>query len=126
VADSETKVAQAVARCEGQLADGRDWLMGVYSIADIVTFSWLAGMATAPPRSLRRRAENDRVAGARRRGPPWPPRWRAPPYPNRSAPGRRGLKSIAGGKPTMRAIDYFDRGHDRDPQRLAVVDTKPA
>jgi acyl-CoA synthetase (AMP-forming)/AMP-acid ligase II len=23
----------------------------------------------------------------------------------------------------MRAIDYFDRGHDRDPQRLAVVDT---
>ena len=24
----------------------------------------------------------------------------------------------------MRAIDYFDRGHDRDPQRLAVVDTE--
>ena len=23
----------------------------------------------------------------------------------------------------MRAIDYFDRGHDRDPSRLAVVDT---
>ncbi len=23
----------------------------------------------------------------------------------------------------MRAIDYFDRGHDRDPQRLAIVDT---
>ena len=24
----------------------------------------------------------------------------------------------------MRAIDYFDRGHDRDPQRLAIVDTE--
>ncbi len=24
----------------------------------------------------------------------------------------------------MRAIDYFDRGHDRDPSRLAVVDTE--
>jgi glutathione S-transferase len=52
VADSETKVAQAVARCEGQLADGRDWLMGVYSIADIVTFSWLAGMALLRPEAF--------------------------------------------------------------------------
>ncbi|MBA4354816.1 MAG: AMP-dependent synthetase, partial [Novosphingobium sp.] len=24
----------------------------------------------------------------------------------------------------MRAIDYFDRGHDRDPQRLAIIDTE--
>ena len=24
----------------------------------------------------------------------------------------------------MRAIDYFDRGHDRDPSRLAIVDTE--
>ena len=23
----------------------------------------------------------------------------------------------------MRSIDYFDRGHDRDPARLAIVDT---
>ena len=23
----------------------------------------------------------------------------------------------------MRAIDYFDRGHDRDPSRLAIIDT---
>ena len=52
VADSETKVAQAVARCEGQLADGRDWLMGVYSIADIVTFSWLAGMELLRPEAF--------------------------------------------------------------------------
>ena len=43
-ADSEAKVDQAVARCEDKLADGRDWLMGPFSIADIVTYSWLAGM----------------------------------------------------------------------------------
>ena len=24
----------------------------------------------------------------------------------------------------MRAIDYFDRGHDRDPSRLAIIDTE--
>ncbi len=24
----------------------------------------------------------------------------------------------------MRSIDYFDRGHDRDPQRLAIIDTE--
>ena len=23
----------------------------------------------------------------------------------------------------MRSIDYFDRGHDRDPSRLAIIDT---
>lgn len=45
VADSEVKVVQAVARCEDKLADGRDWLIGAFSIADIVTYSWLAGMA---------------------------------------------------------------------------------
>ena len=33
-----------MARCEDKLADGRDWLMGPFSIADIVTYSWLAGM----------------------------------------------------------------------------------
>lgn len=44
VADSEVKVDQAVARCEEKLADGRDWLMGPFSIADIVTCSWLASM----------------------------------------------------------------------------------
>jgi len=46
IADSEAKVAAAVERCEKQLADGRDWLMGSFSIADLVTYSWLAGMQT--------------------------------------------------------------------------------
>ncbi|MEO0031871.1 MAG: hypothetical protein RIS94_1629 [Pseudomonadota bacterium] len=49
VADSEAKVAAAVERCESRLADGREWLMGVFSIADLVTFSWLAGMELLRP-----------------------------------------------------------------------------
>lgn len=49
VADSEAKVVAAVERCEGRLADGRDWLMGPFSIADLVTFSWLAGMRLLRP-----------------------------------------------------------------------------
>ena len=52
VADSEAKVVAAVARCEDRLADGRDWLMGVFSIADLVTFSWLAGMALLRPEAF--------------------------------------------------------------------------
>ena len=29
-----------------------------------------------------------------------------------------------GGEPQVRAIDYFDRGHDRNPARLAVIDVQ--
>ena len=32
------------ARVEGQLADGREWLMGPFSIADLVTYAWLRPM----------------------------------------------------------------------------------
>lgn len=49
VADSEAKVAQAVERCEARLADGRAFLMGDFSIADLVTFAWLAGMRLLRP-----------------------------------------------------------------------------
>lgn len=49
VADSETKIVAAVERCEKQLADGRAWLMGSFSIADLVTYSWLAGMQLLRP-----------------------------------------------------------------------------
>lgn len=49
VADCETKVTAAVERCEKQLSDGRDWLMGTFSIADLVTYSWLAGMQLLRP-----------------------------------------------------------------------------
>ncbi|WP_421854001.1 glutathione S-transferase family protein [Novosphingobium sp.] len=49
VADSEAKVDQAAQRCEDKLADGREFLMGDFSIADLVTYSWLAGMAPIHP-----------------------------------------------------------------------------
>ena len=52
VADSEAKVAAAAQRCEDKLADGREWLMGTFSIADLVTFSWLAGMALLRPEAF--------------------------------------------------------------------------
>lgn len=52
IADSEAKVSAAMERCEKQLADGRAWLMGVFSIADLVTFSWLAGMRPLRPDSF--------------------------------------------------------------------------
>ncbi len=52
VADSEAKVAQAAARCEDRLADGREWLMGRFSIADLVTYSWLAGMELLRPEAF--------------------------------------------------------------------------
>jgi GSH-dependent disulfide-bond oxidoreductase len=44
LADSRTKVIQAVEKCEVKLADGRDWLMGDFSIADLETYGWLAEM----------------------------------------------------------------------------------
>ena len=44
LADSRAKVAQATDKIEAQLADGRDWLMGDFSIADLETYAWLAGM----------------------------------------------------------------------------------
>ena len=54
VADSKTKVAQFAARIEAQLADGREWLMGPFSIADLETFAWLRPM---------RKIEADAFAG---------------------------------------------------------------
>jgi glutathione S-transferase len=44
VEDSKTKVAQFAARVEAQLADGREWLMGPFSIADLETYGWLRSM----------------------------------------------------------------------------------
>ncbi len=44
VEDSKTKVAQFAARIGAQLADGREWLMGPFSIADLETFAWLRPM----------------------------------------------------------------------------------
>lgn len=48
-ADSETKVTDAAKMIDEKLADGRDWLMGAYSIADLVSYGWMAGMADVVP-----------------------------------------------------------------------------
>lgn len=52
VADSEGKVASAIQRCEVQLGDGREWLMGPFSIADLETYAWLAGMQLLRPEAF--------------------------------------------------------------------------
>lgn len=52
LADCEAKVMQAVERCEKQLADGRDWLMGALTIADFETYAWLVGMAPIVPEAF--------------------------------------------------------------------------
>jgi GSH-dependent disulfide-bond oxidoreductase len=48
LADSKAKISTAVEKIEGKLA-GRDWLMGVFSIADLESYSWLAGMVKVAP-----------------------------------------------------------------------------
>lgn len=52
VADSKTKIAQGVARVEDRLGDGREWLMSAFSIADLETYAWLAGMAALEPEAF--------------------------------------------------------------------------
>jgi glutathione S-transferase len=49
VTDSGTKIRQAVEKLEDRLADGREWLMGDFSIADLESYGWLAGMASVLP-----------------------------------------------------------------------------
>ena len=48
LADSRTKIRQAVERIEARL-DGRQWLMGEFSIADLESYAWLAGMVALVP-----------------------------------------------------------------------------
>ena len=52
VADSKVKVAQGVQRVEDKLDDGREWLMGSFSIADLETYAWLAGMVAVEPEAF--------------------------------------------------------------------------
>jgi GSH-dependent disulfide-bond oxidoreductase len=46
--DSHQKVEQAVEKCEVRL-EGREWLFGDFSIADLETYAWLAGMVELVP-----------------------------------------------------------------------------
>jgi len=48
LADSRSKILQAVEKIEARL-DARQWLMGAFSIADIESFAWLAGMVPLVP-----------------------------------------------------------------------------
>lgn len=52
LADSRTKIVQAIEKVETQLADGRDWLMGDVTIADLETHAWLAGMRAIVPEAF--------------------------------------------------------------------------
>lgn len=67
--DSLTKIADAVALVEEQLADGREWLMGPLTIADFETYGWLAGTPALAPDAW---AGKDRAAA-------WVQRTRAHP-----------------------------------------------
>jgi GSH-dependent disulfide-bond oxidoreductase len=49
--DSRTKIRQAVERIEQRL-DGRQWLLGSFSIADIESYAWLAGMVPLVPEAF--------------------------------------------------------------------------
>lgn len=49
VADCEAKIDQFAERAEKQLADGREWLMGSFSIADLETYGWMVGAAELRP-----------------------------------------------------------------------------
>jgi GST-like protein len=66
VADSEAKISQAVSKIEAQL-EGREWLMGDFSIADLESYAWLAGMVPLVPAAFagasRTGAWLDRVKG---------------------------------------------------------------
>ncbi len=52
LADSRTKIVQAVEKVEAQLADGRAWLMGDFTIADLETYAWMAGMRGILPEAF--------------------------------------------------------------------------
>jgi GST-like protein len=49
IADSRSKIAQAVDKIEKQLDDGRDWLIGDFGIADLESYAWLAGTVSLVP-----------------------------------------------------------------------------
>jgi GSH-dependent disulfide-bond oxidoreductase len=52
--DSKMKIAQAVNKIEARL-EGREWLMGEFSIADLESYAWLAGMVELVPSAFAQR-----------------------------------------------------------------------
>ena len=53
--DSRTKIRQTVEKIEKRL-DGRQWLMGAFSLADVESYAWLAGMVPLVPEAFAGRA----------------------------------------------------------------------
>jgi len=51
LADSRMKITQAVEKVEARL-EGREWLMGEFSIADLESYAWLAGMVEVVPHAF--------------------------------------------------------------------------
>ena len=51
LADSRTKIQQVAERIEQRLAK-RDWLMDAFSIADLESYAWLAGMPALVPEAF--------------------------------------------------------------------------
>jgi len=51
VADSRAKIAAAAGKIEARLA-GRSWLMGEFTIADLESYAWLAGMVKVVPEAF--------------------------------------------------------------------------
>jgi len=51
LADSRAKIAAAVEKIEAKL-DGRNWLMGEFTIADLESYAWLAGMVDLVPEAF--------------------------------------------------------------------------
>ena len=50
-ADSKAKIASATKNIEAKL-DGRSWLIGEFSIADLESYAWLAGMVHLAPEAF--------------------------------------------------------------------------
>jgi GST-like protein len=51
LADSRAKIAAAIEKVEAKL-DGRNWLMGEFTIADLESYAWLAGMVDLVPEAF--------------------------------------------------------------------------
>jgi GST-like protein len=59
LADSRAKIGAAVERLESRLQQ-RDWIMGAFSLADLESYAWLAGMATLVPAAFADRPRSAR------------------------------------------------------------------
>ena len=51
LADSRAKIAATVEKVEAKL-DGRNWLMEEFTIADLESYAWLAGMVNLVPEAF--------------------------------------------------------------------------